>query len=92
MKQQKRLTYRERKELKKDINGEYTTKILKRSALALCLFSTIYFGQGVLKSFGEIENKNTARKKGVPVIEQSYTNYLCLGAKNLAEKVYSPLK
>lgn len=71
---------------------DYGAKMFKRGALIFCLLSSIYFGQGVLKSLGEIENQQMARKSGVPFVEQSYTSYMFLGAKNLAEKVYSTLK
>ena len=79
------------------INGtneieDYGTKIFKRSTLIFCVLTSLYLGQGILKSFGEIENQEIARKNEVPAIEQSYTDYLCLGAKNLAGKILSSIK
>lgn len=74
-------------------NGiEDYAKMFKRGALIFCLLSSMYFGQSVLKGLGEIENQQMARESGVPSVEQSYVGYMCLGAKNLAEKVYSILK
>jgi len=70
----------------------YNTKTLERSILIFCLLASVYFGQGVLKGFGELENQEMAKKIGVPAIEQSYTNYLCLGAKNLAGKIFPSIK
>lgn len=71
---------------------DFGAKVFKRGALIFCLLSSMYLGQGVLKSLGEIENQQMARESGVPFVEQSYVNYMCLGAKNLAGKVYSILK
>jgi len=65
---------------------------LKKLTALVGTAAIIYFGQGILKGFGEIENQQMARKMKVPAIEQNYTGYICLGAKNLAEKIYSALK
>jgi len=81
----------------KRINGNfekesYESKLFKRITIGFALISTLYFGQGVLKGFGEIENQEIARKIGVPAIEQSYGDYLCLGAKNIAGRIFPPIK
>ena len=83
MERKTRLTYRERKELEREENEEYTNKILKRSVLALLLFTLPYLGLSVTKGLGEVENQRIAKKKGSPVIEQSYLNYVSLGIQKI---------
>jgi hypothetical protein len=67
-------------------------KIFKGVSLGICLLASVYFGQGVLKGLGKIENENMAKKIGVAPIEQSYTGYLSLGTKNLVERIYSTFR
>ncbi|MBR9701977.1 hypothetical protein GOV13_03575 [Candidatus Pacearchaeota archaeon] len=64
----------------------------QKITLVFGLIAALHFSQGALRGFGEIENISMAKVNGVPVIEQSYADYMCLGAKNLAGKVYSTLK
>lgn len=79
------------------INGEsepedYESKLFKKIAIGFTLLSALYISQGILKGLGEIENQEMARKTGVPTIEQSYSGYMCLGAKNLAGKIFPSIK
>ena len=78
--------------LEEDNSDYLESSLLTKCALGFCILTALYFSSGVLKGFGEIENQNMARVQGVPPVEQSYVGYMCLGAKSLAEKVYSTLK